>query len=120
MTEGLLERAQELGRLLGQTEEYKAVHRARERLQGDRELSRLLNRLMQLEGELTATLERGQEPPEEARREYEQSFAEVQASPIYQGMVAAQSNFDKVLERVYGELGRGMEAASKSRIILPD
>jgi cell fate (sporulation/competence/biofilm development) regulator YlbF (YheA/YmcA/DUF963 family) len=120
MTEGLVERARELGRLLGQTDEYKAVNRARERLQGDRELTSLLNRLVQLEGEIAAALEGGKEPPEAARSEYERTFSEAQASPIYQGMVAAQSNFDRILEKVYDELGRGMEAAARSRIILPD
>jgi cell fate (sporulation/competence/biofilm development) regulator YlbF (YheA/YmcA/DUF963 family) len=120
MSDGLMERAKELGRMLGQTDEYKAVHRARERLQQDRELTQLLKRLVELEAELTRSMERGEEPPAEARTEYEQSFSEVQSSPIYQGLVAAQGNFDRVLERVYGELGKGMEAAAKSRIILPD
>jgi hypothetical protein len=34
-------------------------------------------------------------------------------------MVAAQSNFDKLLTRVNDEISRGMEMGAQSRIILP-
>jgi hypothetical protein len=43
----------------------------------------------------------------------------VQASPVYQQLVAAQTNFDKILRRVNEEISRGMEAGAQSRIILP-
>lgn len=117
--DALKERAQELGRILGQTEEYKALTRARERLSADRESVAAFNRLAELEQTVAGALEREQEPPADLRVEYERLFGELQASPIYQGLVAAQSNFDKVLARVNEEILAGIEAGARSRIILP-
>jgi cell fate (sporulation/competence/biofilm development) regulator YlbF (YheA/YmcA/DUF963 family) len=134
VTDGMKDRANELGRLLGQSDEYKALARARERLTNDRDaveamnrLDRLtndrdaveaMNRLDVLEREISAALHNGQEPPELTKQEYETIFATLQSSVVYQGLVAAQSNFDKILARVNEEIGRGMEAGSQSRIIL--
>lgn len=119
MTDGMKERAQELGRLLGQSDEFKALTRARQRLTEDAEAVTAMNRLDVLEREIGATLHNGDEPPEATKAEYERLFMELQASPVYQGLVAAQSNFDKVLARVNQEISRGMETGSQSRIILP-
>jgi cell fate (sporulation/competence/biofilm development) regulator YlbF (YheA/YmcA/DUF963 family) len=119
MTDGMKERANELGRLLGQSDEYKAVGRARQRLTEDAEAVAAMERLDELEREIAESLQRGEEPADEKKQEYERRFLELQASPSYQGMVAAQSNFDKLLARVNHEISRGMEAGSQSRIIMP-
>ena len=119
MLENTLERAKELGRMLGQTDEYKALQRAREKVSNDREMVETLNRLGELERELATALQSGKQPSEEAQTEYESLFGTMQSSSTYQGLVAAQSNFDKVLERVNQEITRGMEAGAQSRIILP-
>jgi cell fate (sporulation/competence/biofilm development) regulator YlbF (YheA/YmcA/DUF963 family) len=113
------ERAQELGRAMGQTDEYKALTRARERIGDDREAVRRMNRLSELEREVSAALHAGEEPSAAVQEEYEQVFTELQASPSYQALVAAQSNFDKILLRVNEEIGRGIESGSRSRIIMP-
>ncbi len=117
--EVLKERARELGRMLGQGEEYRALVRARERLGADRECVTAFNRMAELEQALTASLERGEEPAPALRGEYETLFSELQGSPTYQSLVAAQSNFEKVLARVNEEVMGGIEAGAKSRIILP-
>ena len=119
MTDGMKERAQDLGRLLGQSDEYKAVGRARDRLTQDAEAVSAMNRLDALEREISTALHSGQEPADTAKQEYETVFGSLQASPTYQGMVAAQSNFDKLLTRVNDEISRGMELGAQSRIILP-
>jgi cell fate (sporulation/competence/biofilm development) regulator YlbF (YheA/YmcA/DUF963 family) len=119
MTDGMKERAQELGRLLGQSDEYKALSRARERLTDDRAAIAAMNRLDALEHEVGVALHSGQEPPDQVKNEYEQLFSQLQALPAYQGVIAAQSNFDKLLARVNEEISRGMEAGAQSRIILP-
>jgi cell fate (sporulation/competence/biofilm development) regulator YlbF (YheA/YmcA/DUF963 family) len=119
MTDGMKERARDLGRLLGQSDEYKALERARQRLTEDSAAVSTMNRLDVLEREIAAALHNGQEPPDSTKEEYERIFLELQATPIYQGLVAAQSNFDKVLARVNQEISRGMEAGAESRIILP-
>lgn len=119
ISESIRERSQELGRAIGQTEEYKALGRARQQISDDREAVQRMNRLSELEQEVSQALHRGQEPAAAVQEEYERLFNELQASPSYQGLVAAQSNFDKILMRVNEEIGRGIESGSRSRIILP-
>jgi cell fate (sporulation/competence/biofilm development) regulator YlbF (YheA/YmcA/DUF963 family) len=113
------EKALELGRLLGQDEEYKALERARQRAMEDRELTAALNRLAELEKDIGSSLRSGQEPSKEQQDEYEKLFSQLQGSAVYQGLVAAQSNFDKVLGRVNQHISEGIESGSRSRIILP-
>lgn len=117
--EGIWERAQETGRLLGQTEEYRALRRASDRLSEDRGSVERMNRLGELQDSFARALRSGVEPPTEDQEEYERLVGEVQANPVYQGMVAAQANFDRLMVRVNEEIGRGMEMAGQSRIILP-
>ena len=119
MTEGMTEKARELGRLIGQTDEYKALQRARERFGNDRDAVERVNKLAQLETEIAQVLQRNEEPTEEAREQYERTFEELQGNPSYQGMVAAQSNFDRILTKVNEEISKGVETGATSRIILP-
>lgn len=117
--EGIQERAREIGRLLAQTDEYKALRRANDRLAGDQETVTLLNRLADLQEELTRSLRSGIEPAQEQQEEYERLVEQLEGRSIYQGVVAAQSNFDRLMMRVNEEIGRGIEAGEQSRIILP-
>lgn len=119
MTEGLAEKAQELGRLLGQTDEYKALDAARKRVDEDRELVQLLNRLGELEEDIARALQRGEEPDREARDAYETAFSELQGNAAYQALVSAQTNFDKLMGRVNEAIGKGITAGAQSRIIFP-
>jgi cell fate (sporulation/competence/biofilm development) regulator YlbF (YheA/YmcA/DUF963 family) len=119
MHDGMLEKAKEVGRLLGQTDEYKALQKARSRLNDDRDAVSALNRLSELEREITTALQTGEQPSEETQREYETMASELQSGPVYQGLVAAQSNFDKLLQKVNERMGEGIEAGSKSSIIMP-
>lgn len=119
MNEGITEKAQELGRLLGQTDEYRAVERARQRVDEDRDLVALLNRLGELEVGIARVLERGEQPDQETRDAYESTFGELQGDPGYQGLVAAQANFEKLMSRVNEAIGQGIAAGHRSRIILP-
>jgi len=117
--EGISEKAKELGRLIGQTSEYMALERARTRALEDRELSSSLSRMAELEKLITQALRSGGEPSTDIQEEYERLFSTLQASSVYQGLVAAQANFDKVLGRVNDVIAEGIEAGSRSRIILP-
>lgn len=119
MHEAMLEKAREVGRLLGQTDEHKALRRAQERLNDDRDSVGRLNRLVELERDFAAKLQEGKEIPEAERSEYEEVASQLQASPVYQGIVAAQSNFDKLMHRVNEEMSKGMESAAQSNIIIP-
>lgn len=119
LSESVRERAQELGRVIGQTEEYKALGRARQQISEDRDAVARMNRLSELEQQVSEALHRGVEPTPEVQQEYERLFNELQGSAGYQALVAAQSNFDKILMRVNEEIGRGIESGARSRIILP-
>ncbi len=111
------EKAEDLGRHIGQTEEYKALKRAQERLQEARELAAQLHRLQGLAEQLDEAMERGEAPPEETRTAYEQALGQVQGDPVYQGMVAAQSNFDKLMARVNQHILDGIRKGAASPII---
>ena len=117
--ETIWDKAREVGRLVGQSEEYRAFKRANDRLSEDREAVTRLNRLADLQDAFTGSLQRGVEPPEEEQEEYERLAGEIQAHPGYQAMAAAQANFERLMARVNEEIGRGIEAAEQSRIILP-
>jgi cell fate (sporulation/competence/biofilm development) regulator YlbF (YheA/YmcA/DUF963 family) len=119
ITEGITEKARELGRLIGQTDEYKALGRARERFSGDRDAVEQVNKLAKLEADISALLQRDEEPSEPVREEYESAFSILQGNAAYQGMVAAQSNFDRMLQKVNEEISKGVESGAQSRIILP-
>ena len=113
------ERAREVGRLIAQTEEYRALKRANTQLGDDRETVTLVNRLEELDGEITDRLRRGQEPTQEQQEEYASLAEKLQQQTAYQAIVAAQSNFDRLMMRVNEEIARGIEAGEQSRIILP-
>lgn len=112
-------KAEELGRLLSQSAEVQALQRANLRVADERDLNERLNRLAAIQRELLGGLDRGEPPPEESKQEYETLLSEVQGHPAYQALVAAQENFDKLMHRVNDAIARGMDAGTKSRIILP-
>jgi cell fate (sporulation/competence/biofilm development) regulator YlbF (YheA/YmcA/DUF963 family) len=118
ITEGMTEKARDLGRLIGQADEYKALERARERFSNDRDAVERVNKLAQLESEIGKALQNNQEPAEADREEYERAFAELQGNASYQSMIAAQSNFDRILTKVNEEISKGVELGATSRIIL--
>jgi len=113
------EMAMDLGQALGRTDEYQALRRAAQSVDEDRELTELRNDLQNLEAELMAALRGGQEPSEEDKDRYEALARALQAKPLYQRLVAAQANFDKVLQVANETISRGIEQGAKGRIILP-
>lgn len=117
--DAIQEKAREVGRLLVQTEEFKALKRANERLSDDRETVTLLNQLSSLEGQLASTLQAGREPTSEQQSEYEGILERLQQRAVYQQAVSAQSNFERLMMRVNEEIAKGIEAGEQSRLILP-
>lgn len=111
------EKAEELGRQIGQTDEYKALKRAQDRLQEARDLAAQLRRLQGLAEQMDRAMERGETPSEEDRTAYEQFLSQVQGDPVYQGMVAAQANFDKLMVRVNEHILDGIRKGAASPII---
>jgi len=117
--EQIWERAREIGRLVSQSDEYKAFKRANDNMGGDRALVTRLNRLNELQASFARSVEGGVEPPVEEQDEFERLASEVQQSSVYQGYAASQANFDRLMMRIQEEIAKGVEAGEKSRIILP-
>ncbi|MBW7932942.1 MAG: YlbF family regulator [Gemmatimonadaceae bacterium] len=113
----LNERAVELGRLIGQSDEYKAVRRANDALGADADAMALLRRMEQLRQEASALIDGGEQPTAEMERELEQLLGQVQVNPLYQRMIVAQENFDKIMMQVNQWILDGIKKGASSGII---
>lgn len=111
------DKAQELGRLLGQTEEYKALKRARERVRDDAEIRERMGAAERLAVEIERQARNGQEPAPAQVEEYDRALLALQAHPVYQQLAAAQANFEKLMVKVNERMLEGMEKGAASPII---
>ena len=112
-----MEKAFELGRLVGQGDEYKALKLAQEEIEGASELKGKFERMEQLVQELQQATAQGNEPSKEQVEEYDGLFNEAQTDPRYQRLAAAQSNFDKLMVQVQQRMAAGMRKGAESPII---
>jgi cell fate (sporulation/competence/biofilm development) regulator YlbF (YheA/YmcA/DUF963 family) len=115
----LSEMARDLGRAMARTDEYQTLRRAISSADEDREITELTRRLEQLEERVHAALAQGRHPDQELQQEYDGVVTRLQASSTYQRLIAAQSNFDRVVQRVNQTIAQGLEEGAQSRIILP-
>ncbi len=113
----LSDKAQELGRLIGQSNEYQALKRANEALNGDRDAVTALQRMDQLRHEAQQMIERGEQPTAAMEQELDQLLGKVQGSAIYQRFIAANENFDKVMVQVNQWIADGIKKGATSSII---
>jgi cell fate (sporulation/competence/biofilm development) regulator YlbF (YheA/YmcA/DUF963 family) len=61
--------------------------------------------------------QQGQEPTKEQVEQYDRALQSVQGNPVYQQMVAAQSNFEKVMAKINQRIYEGMKKGAASPII---
>lgn len=115
----IYERAEEVGRLVSQLPEFRRLKEAHQSINEDREATSRINEMRELQQEMMQQLERGEEPPEDKREELESLSRELQGSSRYQALVSAQTNFDKVMEKVQESIGSGIRAGEESRIVIP-
>lgn len=113
----LFERAEELGRLIGQTNEAKALRRAEEALRSDETARGHLEKMQTLARQMDQAMAQGQMPEEGAAQGYEQAVREFELSPVGQGYIVARSNFEKVMAKVNEEMAKGIEKGATSNII---
>ncbi len=113
----IMEKAQEIGRLIGQSDEYRALKRADERVNDQADIQEKMNRAAALAQEIEQITADGSEPPKDKVDEYDSLVSAVQAEPSYQGVVAAQSNFDKLMAKVNAEIMEGIKKGAESPII---
>ncbi len=113
-------KALDLGRLIGQSEDYKMLKRAREELEGDKELEAKFEELQQVAVRLERAMGEGKEPESADGEAYERLLSEVQSDSRYQRLVAAQANFDKLMLRVQEQIMEGIRKGAESVIITLD
>ena len=111
------EKAIDLGRMIGQTEEYKALKRAHEQANDQRQLQEQMNQLGSLAQEIDRLVAQGQEPPKDKVEQYNSLLSVIQADSVYQAVVAAQANFDKLMTRVNEQIMEGIKKGAASPII---
>ena len=111
------DKAKDLGRLIGQSSEYQAVKRANDALGEDSATVDLLRKMEQLRVNAQEMIRRGERPTQEMERELDTMLGQVQQQAVYQRLVAAQENFDKMMTRVNDWIMEGIERGAASPII---
>lgn len=111
------DKAQDLGRLIGQSPEYQALRRAETTLREDRETVAKLDRIQTLAREVDQLVAQGQMPDQETAEAYETAVRDLEMSPAGQAYVVARSNFEKLMAKVNQQISEGMEKGAASSII---
>ena len=111
------EKAVELGRMLGQSNEYQALRRAEQTLREDGEAQAKLETISRLTREFDEMIAQGQSPEEEKAKEYESTLREFETSPTGQAYLVARANVDKLMQKVNQKIGEGIERGATSGII---
>ncbi len=114
----LEDKAKDLGRTIGQSEEYKSVKRSSEALNGDREATVVLRQMEKIRTDAQAMIDRGEEPTPEMEQQLDELLQQVQVNSTYQRAISAQDNFDKLMLRVNQWIADGIRSGATSSIIL--
>ena len=77
----------------------------------------LLKKMEQLRLSAQQMIQRGERPTEEMERELDTLLSQVQVQPVYQRLVSAQENFDKIMTKVNDWIVDGIEKGATSSII---
>lgn len=114
----LEDKAKDLGRTIGQSEEYKIVKRTSEGLEADRDATTILRQMEKIRGDAQAMIDRGEEPTPEMEQQLDALLHQVQSNASYQRAISARENFDKVMLRVNQWIAEGIRTGATSSIIL--
>src|SRR5690348_13505631 len=77
----------------------------------------LLRQMEQLRMNAQQMIQRGERPTEEMEKELDGLLGQVQGQAVYQRLVAAQENFDKIMGKVNDWIVDGIERGAASPII---
>jgi cell fate (sporulation/competence/biofilm development) regulator YlbF (YheA/YmcA/DUF963 family) len=111
------DKAQELGRMIGQAPEYQALRRSEQALREDAEAQKRLETISRLTREFDMMIAQGQSPDETKAQEYETTLREFEMSPIGQSYLVTRANMDKLMTRVNQVIADAMERGATSGII---
>ncbi|HWA56586.1 MAG TPA: YlbF family regulator [Gemmatimonadales bacterium] len=111
------DKAEDLGRMIGQTPEYKALRRAETALREDTDAQAKVDMIQRLARQMDELVAQGQMPDQATAESYEQAVRELEVSPSGQAYAVARANFEKVMIKVNQLIAQGMEKGATSNII---
>jgi cell fate (sporulation/competence/biofilm development) regulator YlbF (YheA/YmcA/DUF963 family) len=111
------EKAQELGRLIGQSPEYQTLRRAEKALQEDAPTRIRLEKIDHLARRIDEQVAQKKIPEEATMMEYETAVRELETSPEGQAYVVARANYEKLMAKVNQNMAAGIERGAQSSII---
>ena len=111
------DKAQDLGRLIGQSAEYQALRRAETSLREDKDTVAKLDQIQSLARQVDQMVSGGQMPDAATAESYETAVRDLETSPVGQAYVVARSNFEKLMAKVNQQISEGMEKGATSSII---
>jgi cell fate (sporulation/competence/biofilm development) regulator YlbF (YheA/YmcA/DUF963 family) len=111
------DKAQELGRQIGQSAEYQALRRAESTLREDKDTVAKLDQIQTLARQVDQMVAGGQMPDPATAESYENAVRDLEMSPVGQAYVVARSNFEKLMAKVNQQISEGMEKGATSSII---
>ena len=111
------DKAQELGRQIGQSSEYQALRRAESSLREDKDTVAKLDQIQTLARQVDQAIAQGQMPDQVTAEAYENAVRDLETSTVGQAYVVARSNFEKLMARVNQQISEGMEKGATSSII---
>ncbi len=111
------DKAQELGRQIGQSTEYQALRRAETTLREDKDTVAKLDQIQTLARQVDQMVATGQMPDQATAESYEAAVRDLEISPVGQAYVVARSNFEKLMAKVNQQISEGMEKGATSSII---
>jgi cell fate (sporulation/competence/biofilm development) regulator YlbF (YheA/YmcA/DUF963 family) len=111
------EKAQDLGRLIGQSSEYQALRRAEAALRDDKDTLAKLDQIQTLARQVDQAMAQGQMPDQATAESYEAAVRDLEVSVVGQAYVVARANFEKFMAKVNEQISAGMEKGATSSII---
>ena len=111
------DKAEELGRLIGQTPEYKALRRAETSLRDDQDAQAKVELIQKLARQMDELVAGGHMPDQASAETYETAVRELEVSPTGQAYAVARANFEKVMIKVNQLIAQGMDKGATSSII---
>ena len=111
------DKAQDLGRLIGQSTEYQTLRRAEASLREDADTVAMLDKIQTLTRQVDQAVATGKMPDQETAEAYETAVRELEMSPVGQAYVVARANFEKLMGKVNQQISDGMEKGAASSII---
>ncbi len=111
------EKAQDLGRQIGQSTEYQTLRRAEATLREDKDTVAKLDQIQTLARQVDQIVATGQMPDQATAESYENAVRELEMSPVGQAYVVARANFEKLMSKVNQQISEGMEKGVSSSII---